>query len=72
MTAECRVRAPVTSLAPNGVGKLGYGQHEVEGLIGWAVLVAQATKPLEPNKVAWQHLPHLDDLRQQLGAVLSG
>ena len=38
---SAKERALVASLAPEGVGKLGYGHFAVDGLIGCSVLVAR-------------------------------
>ena len=69
-------RALVAALAPQGIGKLGWGQLDVKGLIGWGALVARARQadPPEPdprpNTKPWEHLGDLDELRQRLGAAL--
>jgi hypothetical protein len=71
-------RAVVTALAPQGVGKLGYGQHSIDGLVGWAALVARAQQGDPPSQPAprpnirpWEHLGDLDALSEQLGMALA-
>ena len=69
-------RALVVALAPQGLGKLGWGQLKVNGLIGWGAVCAQALlqdPPVQvpPNARPWQHLPDLDALSEQLSVALS-
>ena len=67
-------RALVTALAPQGVGKLGYGQFSMNGLVGWGAVSAQAQLQGEPdpkpNTRPWQHLPDLDALTERLWTAL--
>jgi hypothetical protein len=62
----------VAHLAPEGIGKLDYGNLVVDGLVGWGglasrVRLAQLAHPAggidvgvpEPNSRPWQHLPDL-------------
>ncbi len=67
---------PWTALAPQGVDKLGWGHLAVNGLVGWAILVAKARQQdlpdPKPNTKPWQHLgDDLDALSEQLNAALS-
>ena len=74
---SAKERALVASLAPEGVGKLGYGHFAVDGLIGWSVLVARARQQdshesdPRPNTRAWEHLGDLAALSEQLGRALN-
>jgi hypothetical protein len=67
-------RALVAALAPQGIGELPYGQHTVNGLIGWAVLRVEAqrrgTESPKPNSSPWQHLGDLTELSEQLSSAL--
>jgi len=62
--------ALVTSLAPNGVRILSYGQLAINGLIGWGALVARARKQNPPapdpapNHRPWEHLGNLAALSE--------
>jgi hypothetical protein len=70
-------RAFVAALAPEGIGKLDYGNLVVDDLMRWGGLVAEArlADPAgigpEPNSRPWEHLPDLaalsDQLRRRLG-----
>ena len=71
-----RPEAGVAALAPEGIGKLDYGNLVVDGLIGWGGLAARArladlANPLGissgPNTRPWEHLPDLAALRRRLG-----
>ena len=62
-------QALVASLAPNGIGKLPYGQFSMNGLVGWVAL--RATREVPPNTAPWEHLGDLAELKQQLGAALN-
>ena len=74
-------RALVAHLAPEGIGKLDYGQLRVDDLIGWGGLasrarLAQLAHPAGgidvcvpvpgPNTRPWEHLPDLTALSEQL------
>lgn len=69
-------RALVVALAPEGVGKLPYGQLSVDGAVGWGALVAHARQQHppgpepRPNERPWEHLDDLDALSERLGAAL--
>ena len=64
-------RALLASLAPEGVGKLPYGQLAVDGLVGWSVLVAKPGGPTppepdpKPNPRPWQHLGDIEQLAER-------
>jgi hypothetical protein len=68
-------RALVSALWPEGLGRLPYGNFEVNGLIGWGALVARArqhpsaTDP-KPNSQPWEHLGELTVLSSEIGAVM--
>ena len=68
------MRALVAAVAPQGVGMLGWGKLSVDGLVGWAVLVAEARRrgkvPPPPNRTPWAHLPDLDRVTEQVRSVL--
>jgi hypothetical protein len=71
-------RALVTSLAPEGVGKLPYGRHSVDGLIGWGALVARARQQNPsapdpaPNSRPWEHLADISEMPDELRVALGG
>jgi hypothetical protein len=71
------LRACVASLAPQGVGRLPYGNVEVPGLVGWGVLKARAQRrdpPVEGPKAntrPFEHLGDLEALTEQLSVALS-
>ena len=69
-------RSLVAHLMPSGIDKLGWGQHTMEGLIGWGGLVARARQQNlpdpRPGTKPWEHLPDLDALSEQLKAALGG
>ena len=65
--------ALVAHLAPEGIGKLDYGQLRVHGLIGWGGLASRARladpanpfgTAVEPNSRPFGHLPDLAALRE--------
>ena len=61
-------RALVAHLAPQGIGKLGYDNFSLSGLIGWGVI--SATSDVPPNSEPFAHLGDLDELRRRLSAAL--
>ena len=61
-------RALVAALAPQGIGKLAYGQLAVNGLIGGGVLAATHQAP--PTARPFEHLGDLAGISSQLGAML--
>ena len=67
-------RALVVALAPEGIDKFGWGQLRANGLIGWAVAVAEAQRKGQPgpkpNTQPFGHLGDLDALREQLSRAL--
>jgi hypothetical protein len=72
--ATSLMRAVVTALAPEGIGKLGWGQLALTGLIGYGALVAEAHRqgesPPKPGRIPWEHLSDLAALSEHLGAKL--
>jgi hypothetical protein len=66
----------VAAPTPDRLGKLGYGQLAVDGLIGWSALVAHARRQRpavdpRPNTKSWQHVGDLEALSEQLGVALA-
>jgi hypothetical protein len=68
----------VVALASQGVGKLGYGQRSINGVVGWAVLVARAWQQNPsapdpaPNSRPWEHMADISEMPDELRVALGG